>query len=349
MPAQHKRRTTKSKGAPPRVQTLPHPGIGGYDYPRGPYGKTGFPGSTPASKRTKGQGPTGRRHQQLDTTEIWERDTGPEFLGTGPVVSPKPQPSYSEVRFRPGTQPAPGNRFLRANGSPRQPFARQRRSTSPEHRMTPIIGGSPGSENVRNTFAQRYKARPELWRGYRPSPNPGKTGARFDAPSQYHPDTSVHGHPDGKPVPGMAAQPGGPTVTVQSRYVSHEGSQEGYAMNRDLFFAKGGTPAAQPRGAAPHIRGGRFDGTRYFGALEDQQKIGLPSDSFGIKRARGPNHRPVRFEQPPPWTANYYDVAPPEGNTAPDMIRKSPVQNRRATSTPRASRGATPRRGRGRG
>jgi hypothetical protein len=223
------------------------------------------------------------------------------------------------------------------------------RSTRPEHRMTPVIGGAPGSENVRNEVAQRYKARPELWRAYRPAANPGKTGARMTGPSHYHPGTQVHGDPDGKPVPGMTVNPGtGPTVVVQSRFVSHEGSQEGYAMNRDLFFAEGGTPAAQPRGAAPHIRGGRYDGTRYFGALDDQQKIGLPSDSFGIKRARGPNHRPVRFEQPPPWTANYYDVPPDEGETAPDMIHRAPAAARKVTVTPRGRRG-TPRTRAGRG
>lgn len=349
MPAQHKRRTTKQKGAAPRAQTLPNPGIGGYDYPRGPYGATGFPGSTPAAKTTKGQGPDSRLDRQLTATQIRDRDTGPEFNETWPVETPKPQPSYGDVRFRPGTAPRPGNTFRRANGTARQPFARQMRSTSPEHRMTPIIGGAPGSENVRNQVAQRFKARPELWRAYRPSPNPGKTGARLQGPSRRHPGTTVHGDPDGKPIPGMDEQPGPPDVIVQSRFVSHEGSQEGYAMNRDLFFAKGGKPAPQPTGAAPHIRGGRYDGTRYFGELAAQQKIGLPSDSYGIKRARGPNHRPLRFEQPPPHTANYYDLPPDEGETAPDQIHRSPVAARRAPGTPRGSRGPTPRGRRGRG
>lgn len=347
MPAQHQRRV-RAKPQTPRAQTLPNPGIGGYDYPRGPYGKTGFPGSTPASKRTKGQTAESRRDRQLTATQIQERDTGPEFTETWPTQTPKPQPSYGEVRFRPGTEADPGNRFIRPNGTPRQPRARQHRSTSAEHRMTPVIGGAPGSQNVRNEFAQRYKARPELVREYRASPNPGKTGARFDGPSRYHPDVFVHGHPDGKPVPAMAPQPGyPPTVVVQSRFVSEEGSQEGYAMDRPMLFSKGGTPARQPTGAAPHIRGGRFDGTRYFGALEDQQKIGLKSDSYGIKRARGPNHRPVRFEQPPPWTANFYDVPPDQGETAPDMIRRAPAAPRRNSGTPRSAVTGRGRRGRG--
>ena len=353
MPAQHKRRTTKQQQGSPRVQVLPHPGIGGYDYPRGPYGATGFPGSTPAAlergRTGHRQTAEGRRDRQLTTTEIWERDTGPAALDVGPTRVPEPQTTYSEVRFRPGRQTGP-SRFIRPDGTPRQPRARQMRSTKPEHRMTPIIGANaPGSQNVRNEYAVRYKARPELWRAYRPSANPGKTGAKLMGPARRHPSTYVYGDPDGKPIPGMDPQTGPPEVIVQSRYVSHEGAQEGYAMNREFFFAKGGTPARQPKGAAPHIRGGRYDGTRYFGELKDQQRIGLPSDSFGIKRARGPNHRPTRFEQPPPWTANFYDVPPDEGDTAPDQIHRSPVGPRRSPGTSRGSRGPTGRSRRGRG
>ena len=336
MPAQHYARQKDRKTASPRP--LPHPGEGGYNYPRGPFGKTGFPGSTPAARKTKRQDAGGRRDRQLTTTQQWEDWTGEAALDTTPTETPRPQTPYGQVRFRPGRQTGP-SRFIRAGGDPRQPFARQMRSTSPEHRMTPIIGGAPGSQNVRNTYAQRYKARPELWRAYRPAPNPGKTGARFNGPSRFHPDVIVAGHPDGKPIPGMAPQPGPPEVVVQSRYVSREGSQEGYAMNRNLYFSKGGTPPAQPRGAAPHIRGGRYDGTRYFGPLVDQQKIGIPSDSYGIKRARGPNHRPVRFEQPTPWTANYYDVPPNEGESAPDMIHRAPRGRRALSGTPRTRRG----------
>src|ERR1700685_1374948 len=51
MPAQpvlDTRRNRKLKGVP-RVAPVPLPGVGGYDYPRGPYGATGVPGSTPAA------------------------------------------------------------------------------------------------------------------------------------------------------------------------------------------------------------------------------------------------------------------------------------------------------------
>jgi hypothetical protein len=348
VPAQTGKRRTGLKAKSPRPG-VPMPGIGGYDYPRGPMGQTGFPGSTPASARTHAQTADGRKDRQLTTTAIWARDTGPEFTDTEPTEVPRPQPSPSSIRFVPGTEPRPGNRFIRGNGTPRQPKARTHRGehsapwhgeTGPEQRMTPVIGGSPGSQNVRNTFAQRYKARPGLVRLYQPSPNPGKTGARLDGPSQYHPGIMVHGHPDGKPVPGMDANPGPPpSVTVPSRFVSAEGSQEGYAMNRPLLFSEGGVagyPSSYVRFTGnQHLRGGRLTGQRYFGELAAQQQIGLESDAYGISRARGPRHRPVGFEVPAPWTANYYDTAPDADDQPPDMIHVSPVRPRAGRSVRR--------------
>jgi hypothetical protein len=328
VPAQTRKRRSGLKGKSPRA-ALPEPGIGGYDYPRGPYGKTGFPGSAPASRRTHSQGRDGRK----------DRAPQDQPVGGQPYAELEGQQReyYDLPPHRPG-------------GDPSQPRARQMRSTSPEHRMTPVIGGAPGSQNVRNSVAQRYKAVPGLTRAYRPSPNPGKTGARLDGPSRYHPDTFVHGHPDGGPVPGMAPQPGPPAVVVSSRYVSHEGSQEGYAMNRELFFARGGTPAPYPDGydGNEHIRGGRLTGQRYFGDLGDQQKIGLDSDAYGIARRRGPRHRPVRFELPVPHAANFYDVAPDHGTEAPDMIHQSPGKPRQHAASTTRRRAATPR-GRARG
>ena len=345
MPAQHHRQRAGLRKGTGRGG-IPHPGEGGYDYPRGPFGATGFPGSTPATRgRVKGQGPGNRRDQQLNASQIRDRDTGPEFADVGPVRVPKPQPRYGANPFRPGTEPAPGNRFVRANGSPRLPFARQMRSTSPEHRMTPVIGALelPERKPPRNSYAQRWRAIPGMVRAYSPAPNPGKTGARMVGPSQYHPGVMIYGAPDGKPVPGMDSNPGPPpTVVVSSRYVSHEGAQEGYAVNRPLVFTKGGSPNNYPPGYAGdrHLRGGRMTGQRYFGAIEDQQRIGIPSDSYGIQRKRGPRHRPVRFDLPAPWTANYYDVPPDEGRQDPDMIHRNRGQpGGRSTPVKRARQG----------
>jgi len=152
----------------------------------------------------------------------------------------------------------------------------------------------------------------------------------------------VYGDPEGGPIPAMPYNPDGtpPVVHVPSRFYSLEGAQEGYAMNRPPLFTKGGLPAAQPPGAAPHIRGARMSGQRYFGAIIDQQRIGIAEDSYGIARKRGPRHRPVRFQTPAPWSANYYDVAPQGGEQAPDMIHAAPATRPRTTPGARARQGA---------
>lgn len=345
MPAQHHKQRAGLRRGTGRGG-IPHPGEGGYNYPPGPYGATGFPGSTPASKARLEHSQTaeGRRDRQLNASQIRARDTGPEFDDPRTTEVPKPQPRYGDNPFRPGTRPDAGNRFIRPNGTPRQPRARQMRSTNLERRSAPVIGalGLPERIPVRNNVAQRWKAIPGMIRAYQPAPNPGKTGARLMGPSQYHPGVMIYGAPDGKPVPGMDANPGPPpSVVVSSRYVSLEGAQEGYAVNRPLVFAKGGSPNNYPPGylGNRHMRGGRYTGQRYFGALEDQQRIGIPSDSYGIQRKRGPRHRPVRFDLPSPWTANYYDVAPEQGRQDPDMIHRNPAPRPRSTPVKRARQG----------
>ena len=316
MPGQTVKRRTGLKNKSPRAG-VPLPGIGGYDYPRGPYGATGFPGSTPAAPDTHpDRRPDGAR-------------------GLRQLTVSQNQAEWVILPTR------------RANGTPRQPYARTHRGehagayvgeTGPEQRSVPVIGGAPGSQNVRNQVAQRYKARPEMVRAYRVSPNPGKTGAHLDGPALNHPGTMVSGHPDGVPIAGMRSNPGmtSPLVVVQSRFVSAEGSQEDYAMNRPLLFTKGGTPAPYPQGyiGNVHLRGARMTGERYVGALAEQQRIGLASDAYGLSRARGPRHRPVSFQQPPPWTANYYDQ-PPQGREPADMIRQSPARPRSRRSVRR--------------
>jgi len=292
-------------GLKPRTSRagVPQPGVGGYDYPRGPFGATGFPGSTPAARTTHTQTADGRRERQLTASGN--------------------QAQWALLPTR------------RGDGTPRQPRARTGEETAVERRMTPVIGLPVGSppKNVRNTIAQRWKADPLLWRAYRASPNPGKTGATLTGRAINHPGTMIYGEPDGVPVAGMRSNPGfPPEVTVQSRFVSAEGNFEGYAMDRPLEFSRGGVagyPDSYVRSTGVHhLRGGRLTGQRYFGALDEQQQIGLPTDAYGISRARGPRHRPVRFEQPPSWSANYYDVAPGTAEPA-DLIHQSPSRGAR--------------------
>ena len=358
MPAQsHPRRAGLKRGT--GRGGLTRPGEGGYDYPRGPYGATGFPGSTPAALRRV-------RHSQLADG----RDD-PQFLGVPTSDTSQLEQQWATVPRRTrqastyrGGEPELVRNDLTAQrpkspwrptpgvGPPENgraagwdfPARKKRLSTGPERRETPIIGAltSMGQrKQVRNDYAVRYKADPLAVREYRVSPNPGKTGARLMGPSQYHPGTIVYGDPDGGPIPAMPFNPGmtPPTVTVQSRFFSAEGAQEGYAMDRPMVFTKGGLPPAQPRGADPHIRGARMSGQRYFGDLADQARIGLDSDAYGLSRRRGPRHRPVRFTMPSPRSTNFYDVPGHEGTEAPDMVFRSPVASTRAHRSRRPRRG----------
>jgi hypothetical protein len=120
-------------------------------------------------------------------------------------------------------------------------------------------------------------------------------------------------------------------------------------MNRREVFSKLGYAYFEPGYEGDyHLRGGRYDGTRYFGPLDDQQQIGLPSDAYGRARALGPNHRPLRFTRPQPWSVNYYDVAAPAGTQSPDMIHKSAGQPAgRPAATRKTSRSGGRRTSRG--
>lgn len=269
-------------------ETDPHPGTGGYDNPRGPTGEGGFPGSTPAAQPTHTQSSGGRRERQLTASEAQEE--------------------WSELPTR------------QRSGQPRQPRARNKRQADDTLRSyTPIIGGNaPGAQNVRNTVAQRYKAKPGEMREYLASPNPGKNGGR------------TAGVPDADTVIGGEPTP----VMVPSRYVSDEGAQEGFATDRQIPYRIHHRITGY-RGA-PSNRGADLNGQRYTMAGKEQT-AGLPNGQFGIARKRGPLHRPVRFEQPGPWTANFRVEAPDSGSNAPQMVAVSP--SRTGASNSSAARG----------
>jgi hypothetical protein len=152
---------------------------------------------------------------------------------------------------------------------------------------------------------------PGAVRAYLAAPNPAKNGgtAARDQSAGYDRDA-------GTVVGGVPS-----TVVVPSRLVLPPDS-DGYAVQRPIPTRHHAFPEGY-RGDR-HLRGAILSGERYFGALRDQQEIGLNSDAYGISRRRGPRHRPVRFERPAPWSANYYDVAPEHGTQAPDMIHRSP-------------------------
>lgn len=277
----------------PRRGGVPLSGAGGYDYPRGPVGATGFPGSTPAAPPTHPQTPEGQRGA---------RQTGGQQISHG---VPQWTPTQNQDEW---------GRFLGPDGFPYNPHARnQALATGYETRLDPAINRRPpGDENQRNTvYYGGRQAMPGVVRAYLSSPNPGKNGGR---PAR---DGSAGYDNDAGAVVG-----GQPTaVTVPSRLVLPADS-DGYAVQRPIPIRTHAFPDGYQ--GDRHLRGAILSGQRYFGPVRDQQEIGLNSDAYGISRRRGPRHRPVRFERPGPWTANYYDVPPEQGSQAPDMIHRSP-------------------------
>lgn len=289
MPAQHYPRRGGLRRPSPRRPGAVLPGIGGYDMPRGPYGEGGFPGSTPAAPPTHTQeAPEGAR-------------------GTLQLSASEAQQEWRTLPRR------------RRSGMPQQPYARGRPDLDQaqfnlEGRWSPPINRRPpGDQRQRNTvYYGGQLAAPGQMRAYLSAPNPGKNGGR---PAR---DRSAGFDNDAGAVVGGVPT----TVYVDSRYVAVP-DQDGYAVQRPIPLKVHAVPHWY-RGDV-HLRGAILDGERYTGAVEDQQMDhGEGTGAYGIARARGPLHRPVRFERPPRWTAHYYDVAPEQGATAPDMIYQSP-------------------------
>jgi hypothetical protein len=243
------------------VDTNPHPGIGGYTLPRGPYGEGGFPGSAPAAPPTHPQTAEGIPQRKLTATQA--------------------QNEWDNLPPR------------RLNGTPQQPYARDMaQADDTEKRSSPILARDiPGDSNQRNTvYYGGRKAAPGMLREYLSSGNPAKP-----------------------PEP----------VIVPDRYVfdGPNGGFESYAVDRRIPYRI----HARPKGyrGAPSNRGADLSGQRYTMASKEVI-LGLPDGHYGIHRARGPNHRPVKFTRPAPWSENYYDMAPREGTQSPDMIYQSP-------------------------
>lgn len=182
----------------------------------------------------------------------------------------------------------------RVNGTPRQPFARDpRQATDTRRRSSPVISANvPGNENQRNTrYYGGRQAAPGTGRSFRSAPNPGRGKVQ--------------------------------DVFVSSdRYVygGVNGGYEGYEVQRQMPYRI----HARPEGyeGAPSNRGADLSGQRFTMPAKNNLNSG-GQGAYGIGRQRGPLHRPVRFRQPGPWTANYYDVAPDEGSQAPNMIHES--------------------------
>jgi hypothetical protein len=302
----------------PQDNTNPVPGIGGYAMGPGPAGQSGYPGSTSATRTMRGRNARLAKIRS-DTNTGWESGLGSDTVTQqgsyradthgSKIVSPRDTPTVTtpkgqlrqDMQSTPGEfyggpmqRTGPGNNT--AGGVPLTPAARagghsQRDTTTPWiQAQYPIGGDAPGSNNVRNQIAQRYKNTPGQVRTYRSAPRADQT-----------PVLSKGQNADGNVRAELAAQ----DVTVPSRFVM-PGGQTGWSIQRRMPYTSAGDGS----------RGAHLNGQRYYGTGQQDQFWNAGQGNYGIERQRGSgNKRPVAFTEPAPWTANFYDTTSEVGTT----------------------------------
>jgi hypothetical protein len=327
------------------ADTNPHPGIGGVSTPPGPAGQTGFPGSTGQTRTFQGNNPRAVK-VRADTNTGFEQQLGDQvqvrsasYRGDVPgaaTANPRSagltgsrQPVLTELmQATPGTfyggptlRTGPGNQT--AGGVPLSGAAAagghsQRETTTPWTHAQPEIGTDvPGSQNVRNTRALRYKAVPGQVHTY-------SSASRGDLPPVNRGGQAT----DGNVNPHAAVT----SVSVPSRFVFDNGGNQTWSVDREMPYGGRGDGA----------RGADLNGQRYYATGQATQFWNAGQGDYGIARASGGDHkRPVSFQQPAPWTANFYDttqgVADETTAQAPNMIYVSPTTGRATNRTGRTS------------
>lgn len=323
----------------------PLPGVGGYRMPRGQTGAGGFPGSTALTRTFGGRNPrtVGLR---TDTNTGWDSALSDEqqvrqssyrgdergaavagprstpLVGTRqPILTVRMQDTPATLEGGPLLRTGPGNNTAGAN--PLSPAQRvgghsKRDTETPMVQRQPVIGvGTPGSQNVRNDFALRYKAVPGQAHTYQSASRPDQA-----------PVNRKGQNADGSVKPDQVSSP----VTVQSRFVFPGGGNQTWFMLREMPYGGRGDGA----------RGAVLSGQRYYATGQADQFWNAGQGDYGISRARG-GKRPVSFSEPAPWSGNYYDTtesvgtpdAPGNPGQAPNMVYVSPSAGRASNGTGR--------------
>lgn len=333
-------------GASRPPDTNPAPGIGGYAQGPGPTGQTGYPGSTSQTRTYRGNNPrtVGLRadtntgfEQALGTTTVSQQHA---YRGDVPganirsprvtdrVVTPQTRSvqglqhnAVGEFYGGPMLRTGPANNS--AGGHPLAPARRagghsQHDTTTNWAQAQPVIGTDvPGSANVRNQIAQRYKNRPGQVHTYR-------SAARADqAPVNIGGQTT-----DGNVHPERATS----EVSVPNRFVFPGGGNTTWSVLRQMPY----------NGRGDGARGAQLSGQRFYTTGQAQQFWNAGQGDYGISRQRG-GKRPVSFQEPGPWTANFYDTTNEVGTSdspgtptqSPDMVYTSPSSGRAKNSTGR--------------
>ena len=335
----------------PAVDMEPAPGIGGYTLGAGPANQTGFPGSTsqvrtfpsngrapfgPRSAKIRGDSDTDANNGTGTTVQVTQsayRGDVPGASLRGPRSTPAVGVQQTVIRQEmqhnsgaeffggPTLKTGPGNNT--AGGTPMGPAQAvgghsQRDTTTPWTQAQPQIAeGIPGAQNVRNNFAQKYKNPAGQLHTYKSRPRADQAQVN---PGGQATDGNVNGI-------GITQD-----VTVLNRSVFPEYT---WSVLREMPYGGRGNGA----------RGADLNGQRYYATGQSDQFLNAGRGDFGIARQLGGgNKRPVSFQQPAPWTANYYDTTQSVGtstdpNTSPaqqpQAVYYSPGGLRASNSTGR--------------
>jgi hypothetical protein len=317
--------------------------------PVGRTGAGGYRGSTALTRTFRGRDPrtVGLR---ADSNTGWDNGIGPAtqqrqaaYRGdvpgaalAGPRVAPPvatPQPvitqrlqTNSPAEYFGGPMLRTGAGNDTAGGNPLSRSAMVgghsvRDTETPGTRREPVIGvGTPGSNNVRNSIALRYKAVPGQVHTYQSASRPDQATPNVNGQAS---DGSVH--------PDQVSSP----VSVPSRFVYPGGGNTTWSVLRQMPYGGRGDGA----------RGAQLSGARYYSTGQADQFWNAGQGDYGIARARGGDHkRPVSFTMPTPWTANYYDTTETVGTPdqpgtptqAPNMVWVSPPGGRASNRTGRS-------------
>lgn len=300
----------------PALEMEPAPGIGGYNLGAGPANQTGFPGSTKQTRTfpSNGRVPYSPRSAKIrgdsDTDANSRSGTAPEVRqvsyrgdvsgantrnprNTSSVAPPQTairqeMQANSRAEFYGGPALKTGFANDTAGG---QPLGTAQAAgghsvidtTTPYSRAQPVInaGGAPGSENVRNQIAQRYKNPAGQLHAYKSAPRPDTAPVNRGGQNT---DGNVH--------PEAVVQ----TVIVPNRAVLPEIT---WSVTREMPYGGRGNGA----------RGADLNGQRYYATGQADQFFNAGRGDYGMARALGgDNKRPVSFSQPAPWSASFYDT-----------------------------------------
>lgn len=325
-----------------RAGVDPVPGQGGYVQGAGPANQTGFPGSTSQVRTLRGNNPriakvradtnTGFEQalsSQEQTRQVSYRGDTQDAVPDSPRATPNVATRQPQLTVTMQQTPATnyggpmlhtgeGNRT--AGGQPLSGAAAAgghsgQDTQTPWRTAQPQISlNVPGSNNVRNQVAQRYKNAPGDAHTYKSAPRP-------DATPVLRGGQAV----DGNVKPELAVQ----EVTVPNRFVFAGGGVQTWDVLRRMPYTGRGDGA----------RGADLSGQRYYATGQQTEFWNGGSGEYGQARKAG-GKRPVSFTEPAPWTSQFYDTTEQmqggQSPQAPAAVYVSPASGRASNSTGRS-------------